>query len=147
MIMTEETRLRFMVCYATDSVVEALRQVGQVVFRSSLVNWLVLEADESDEQRIAQVPGVLKVYRERDGVWLGNGWMTEETRQVTLKAMRELLPKAEADLASLREKLADKPELLPIYEPSALELIRRIKEQIELLETCRDSSAGRAGVL
>ena len=73
--------------------------------------------------------------------------MTEETRQVTLKAMRELLPKAEADLASLREKLADKPELLPIYEPSALELTRRIKEQIELLETCRDSSAGRAGVL
>lgn len=139
--------MRFMVRYDTDSTIELLQQIGQVAFRSSLVNWLALEADESDEQRIAQVPGVLEVHPEREGVWLGDGWMLEADWQCKLKAIRELLPKAEADLARVREQLSGKPELLAFYEPSALELIRRIKEQIELLETCRDSSAGRAGVL
>lgn len=64
--------------------------------------------------------------------------MTEEVRQYKLKAMCELLPRAEADLTRLREQLANKPELLPFYEPSALYLVRRIKEVITELEgmTC-----------
>ena len=130
----EETQPRFMVCYATNSTIELLQQIWQIAYRSSLVNWLALEADESDEQRIAQVPGVLEVYPEREGVWIGDGWMLQATHQAKLMAMRELLPKAEADLARVREQLGDKPELLAIYEPSALELVRRVKEQIKLLE-------------
>jgi len=127
--------MRFMVRYDTDSTIELLEHIGQVAFRSSLVNWLALEADESDQQRIAQVPGVLEVYQEREGVWIGDGWMLEAERQFKLNTMRELLPKAEADLAHVREQLGDKPELLAIYEPSALELVRRVKEQIKLLES------------
>lgn len=126
--------MRFMVRYDTDSTIELLERIGQVACRSSLVSWLALEADESDEQRIAQVPGVLEVYPEREGVWLGDGWMLEADRQLKLKAMRELLPKAEADLAWVRERFSDKPQLLAIYEPSALELVGRVKEQIKLLE-------------
>ncbi len=127
--------MRFMVRYDTDSTIELLEQIGQVAFRSSLVNWLALEANKADKQRIAQVPGVLEVYPECEGVWIGDGWMLETARQAKLNAMRELLPKAEADLAHVREQLGDKPELLAIYEPSALELVRRVKEQIKALES------------
>lgn len=126
--------MRFTVRYDTDSTIELLQQIGQVAFRSSLVNWLVLEADESDKQRIAQVPGVFEVHPEREGVWLGDGWMLEADRQFKLKALRELLLRAEANLARLREQMADDPEILAVFEPSSLELIRRVKEQIELLE-------------
>ncbi|MEA4884277.1 MAG: hypothetical protein VB144_11600 [Clostridia bacterium] len=131
---TKPTPMRFMVRYDADSI-ESLEQIGRVAFRSGLVNWLALEADETDAQRIAQVPGVLEVYPEREIVWCGDGsWMTRETHQYKLKAMRELLPEAEASLARLHEQLGGKPELLSIYEPSARELIRRVKAEIEWLE-------------
>ena len=54
--------MRFTVCYDTHSTIELLEHIGQVAFRSSLVNWLALEANKADKQRIAQVPGVLEVY-------------------------------------------------------------------------------------
>ena len=127
--------MRFMVRYDTDSTIELLEHIGQVAFRSSLVNWLALEANKADKQRIAQVPGALEVYPEREMVWCGDGtWMTKVAHQAKLTAMRELLPKAEADLAYVRARLRDKPALRAIYEPTALELVRRVKGQIKLLE-------------
>lgn len=70
--------MRFMVRYDGDSTAEALKQIGKIVSQSSLVNWLVLEADEPDEARIAHVPGVLDVYQEREGAWC----RAQETRLV-----------------------------------------------------------------
>lgn len=62
--------MRFMVCYYGDSTAKALQQIGNIVFRSSLVNWLVLDADKSDEARIIRMLGVMDVYQEREGLWL-----------------------------------------------------------------------------
>lgn len=98
----------FMVEFTDEATVDRLCAIGKLVFRSSLVPWLALEADS--EQQIADVPGVKQVYPAREVVWCGDGsWMTKETHQYKLKAMRELLPRAEADLARLRERCADTP--------------------------------------
>lgn len=65
--------MRFVVRYDGDPTAEALQQIGNIVSQSSLVNWLVLEVEESNEVWIAQVPGVLDVYQEREGVWCMEG--------------------------------------------------------------------------
>lgn len=61
--------MTFMVEFTDEATVDRLREIGNVVFRSSLVPWLALEAD--GEQQIADVPGVKQVYPEGVGEFYG----------------------------------------------------------------------------
>lgn len=54
-----------MVQVSTDSAIDELSKLGRVVFGSSLVDWVGLETEEANRSKIVNMPGVLRVERER----------------------------------------------------------------------------------
>ncbi len=52
-----------------ETAIDSLRELGYVVFRSLLVDWIAVSTDESNLQRILATPGVTTAYPERQGTF------------------------------------------------------------------------------
>ena len=54
---------------ADEAAIDSLREIGCIVFRSLLVDWVAVETDESNLPRILATPGVTYAYPERQGAF------------------------------------------------------------------------------
>lgn len=59
----------FIVRISGDGVIDELSKLGRIVFRSDLIDWIGLEAEEANRPKIANMPGVLHVEQERIGTF------------------------------------------------------------------------------